>query len=56
MENLIPVFDKNAAYIWASYGIAFSLIGFTILLTAFRARAAVKARQAIDALSEEARP
>lgn len=55
METLLPVFDKNAAYIWASYGIAFSLLALTILTTALKARAARKAKQALDAMSKETR-
>lgn len=42
--DLLPEFDKNAAYIWASYGLALLVIGAMVLRTYLGARKAAKAR------------
>lgn len=41
--DLIPQFDKNAAYIWAVYGLSAIVLGGMILGTLWRARAAKRA-------------
>ncbi|MEH6410280.1 MAG: heme exporter protein CcmD [Hyphomonas sp.] len=38
MMDLLPDFGKNAAYIWACYGIGLVLIGGTVIGVLFRAR------------------
>ncbi|KCZ91854.1 heme exporter protein CcmD [Hyphomonas johnsonii] len=38
--EIIPAFDKNAAYIWACYGLGLVLIGGALLGVVLRARAA----------------
>lgn len=42
--DLLPEFDKNAAYIWASYGLGFLMIGGLILRTYLGARKAASDR------------
>lgn len=37
---MLPQFDKNAAFIWASYGLGVLMIGVTILTVMLKARAA----------------
>jgi len=40
MMDLLPDFGKNAAYIWACYGIGLALIGGTVIGVLFKARSA----------------
>ncbi|MEL6258950.1 MAG: heme exporter protein CcmD [Pseudomonadota bacterium] len=45
----LPVFDKNAVYIWAAYGFAFAVLGGLSAFVLMRARAAKAAvRKARD--------
>lgn len=40
MMDLLPDFGKNAAYIWACYGIGLVLIGGTVIGVLVKARSA----------------
>ncbi|MEO1405108.1 MAG: heme exporter protein CcmD [Pseudomonadota bacterium] len=42
--ELFPIFDKNAAYIWAVYLLAAFILGVTTLITVRRARSAERAQ------------
>jgi heme exporter protein CcmD len=52
--ELIPDLGKNAAYIWACYGLGALLIGGAILGTVFKARAAKAALARMQASDEDA--
>jgi len=47
--EFLPTFDKNAAYIWAVYGLAAVTLGLTVILTLRRARAAQRMQASMDA-------
>jgi len=51
--DLIPVFDKNAAYIWTVYAIAFVLLGTMTLVTVLRARNTKRQLDRLTGTSEE---
>lgn len=44
----MPEFDKNAAYIWACFGIGAALIFVTLLQSLLAARAARRRLEAIE--------
>lgn len=48
--DILPEFDKNAAYIWASYGIGLIVLGAMILRTAF---AAWRIKRAHDQVTQQ---
>lgn len=45
---MIPVFDKNAAFIWACYGLGALMIVATIITVALKARIAKRALARLD--------
>ncbi|MEM7005714.1 MAG: hypothetical protein AAGF33_02240 [Pseudomonadota bacterium] len=45
----LPIFDKNAAYIWTVYALAAVTLSTTVYLTLRRARAADRLQASTDA-------
>ncbi|KCZ46224.1 heme exporter protein CcmD [Hyphomonas pacifica] len=52
---MIPEFDKNAAFIWASYALGAVMIGGAILTVMIKARLAQAELARTQARTEEAR-
>ncbi|MEM9669583.1 MAG: heme exporter protein CcmD [Pseudomonadota bacterium] len=53
--DMLPDFDKNAAYIWTVYALATLTLGTTILITALRARSAQATEARLQAMREDDR-
>ena len=49
---MIPVFDKNAAFVWALYGLTVGGVLLTILVAAIHARLAKARLQRMKALNQ----
>ena len=54
MMELLPDLGKNAAYIWACYGLGAFLIGGAVVGTVLKARAAKAALKRMQASNEDA--
>lgn len=50
---MLPEFDKNAAFIWACYGLGALMIGVTIIAVMLKARAARAGLVRIEAQSRK---
>ena len=54
MMDFLPHLDKNAAYIWACYGLGLVLIGGAVIGVVLKARAARAALERMNASDEDA--
>jgi heme exporter protein CcmD len=54
LMDFLPNLDKNAAYIWACYGLGLVLIGGAVIGVLLKARAAKAALERMNASDEDA--
>jgi heme exporter protein CcmD len=57
MLEWLPVFDKNAAYVWAAYALSFGVVAALVVIVSVRARLArVRLARLQRAAGENAEP